>query len=315
MIELMIILFALVGFGYLAKQRKWVSVAAVKPLEWLVMNVTVPALIVLSFVNTPLKVEHLSLIGLGVLSMVVSILFYLAVFKVLIPDREMYGTAVPLAFFSNAGFMGVPIMQSLFGAEGVSLALPFQLFSHGPLWLFLVGGILFAYFGEKGKKRNWGRIVLNVVLSPAVLAVFAGIGMFFLMQSSVVMTNFGRMFEVIVKTLEFAAGANTFLVMFLVGLMLSPKQFSRKLVWPLMLVVVANLLVTPLITYLLGGLLALEAMSLSVAAMESAMPMAVLALVLVKEYKLNVEMAEGVLFVSTVASLATLPLVKFLLFG
>lgn len=303
MVWTILTLFLVVGIGFFAKSINLVKENDTELLKKIVLNITLPTAIALSFINTSLEWNHARLIYVGILGTLLAIAIYIAIFKVIFKKDNIFPTAVILAYFSNAGFLGLPIMLSMFGKEGLSLALPYQVSSHSPLLLFTIGALVLAYFGKSNKKKKGSRSLASALINPIVLAAPVGI-----------ILHFFWIPEFIMEVMDITALANTFLIMFVVGLMLDPKKISTKFVWPTVIIVSCTLLLTPAIIYLVGISIGLQGLSLQVSTLESAMPCAVLNLLLIKEYKMNVELGETVFFVSTVLSVVSLPVVNHVFF-
>lgn len=103
------------------------------------------------------------------------------------------------SIYSNCGFMGIPLIQALFGSTGV-----FYLTAYLTVFNFMIwthGIILLS--GERNLKN-----VLKVLYSPVILAIVIGIVMFFLQI---------RLPSVVSKALGFIADLNTPLAMIVSG--------------------------------------------------------------------------------------------------
>lgn len=316
MIFTITVLFLVVGIGYLAKSIKLVKAKHAEILQKIILNITLPVAIVASFMNSNLTLDHTRIMATGIISTIIGLAAIMLFFKLIFKDKKIYGTAVPLAFFSNAGFLGLPIMQKLFGDEGLSLALSFQLSSHGAPLLFTVGAAIFAYYGIKGQGFGIKQVLRKVFLNPIIIAIPIGIilGSVTFPSQIIKTLNLISLPEITAKTIEVISSANIFLIMFTVGLLLTPKRISKKFLMPTIIIVFTTLVAIPLLTFFLGKFLLNGGISHQIATLESAMPTAVLIVLLVKQYKLEVELAESVLFASTILSIITLPMLQWWLF-
>ncbi len=292
-----LILFLLVGLGYALKRLRIFGEDESKMLVKLVLRVTLPTVIALSFIHTELAVRHARVVGTGIVSLVLLLGAYYFILRKFIKDRPTLGTALQLAFFSNMGFLGVPVIQQLFGEEGVSYAVLFGQVTSGDLAFFTVGIMICAAFSPLDHGKSKKELFLQSLKMPVVLAIPLGI-----------LLHFVPLPKFILDTAQLVAKANPFLIMFAVGLMLTPEKFSKKLIFPTLALCIVTLLIDPVIVYGLGKAFALGGLALKVAVLQMAMPSAVLIVVMAKEYKLNVELSESVLVASTILSLATLPM-------
>lgn len=292
-----LILFLLIGLGYALKRLGVFKAEDSGMLVKLVLRVTMPALILTSFLHTEIETKHGGILLTAAVTTTILLTVWYFIFRLTIKDKVTRGTALLLAFFSNMGFMGIPFIEQLFGTEGVSYAVLFGQLSSSDFLFFTVGIMICAAHSPLEHGKDIWQILKDVLRTPVVLAIPVGI-----------ILHFTGVPALVERIIAIAGGANTFLIMFAVGLMLAPEKFSRKLVIPTFLLSGATLVIYPFVVWIIGSLVGLADISLKIAVLQAGMPAAVLIAVLAKEYKLNVELAESVLVMSTLLSMMTLPL-------
>lgn len=116
-----LVMFAVMGLGCLLAKLGMLSPTTTRELGSLLLNVVFPVVIVRSFwgMYTPERLEHLmftmvlSALALGLAMLIARLVF----------PRD--GVLEFSAAFSNAGFIGIPLVQAAFGAEAVFFIAPF----------------------------------------------------------------------------------------------------------------------------------------------------------------------------------------------
>lgn len=270
----------------------------------IVVFVTMPVVIACTFIQHPLDRAHIFLIFFGIISMIVILP---VLYILLLPYKKtpsFLGTALNLSFFSNSGYLGIPIIEGIFGSAGLAVSLPFQLFSHGVVGVFTFGLFIIDFFRQKENNTVWLKMknALNEMLHvPVFWSMFAGVILSYAISPQAINYFYHSISQI-----------NTALIVFAVGAMLRWEQFSYKLIVPTIYITMLSLFVTPLLTYFLGKVIGLSDFALQVVTIVAAMPTAVINVILAREYDMATDLAESVFVVSTVLSIITIPLMLFL---
>lgn len=294
--EMLVILFA-IACGYGANRLGILGGETDKKISRLLLNITMPCMIV-GAVCTGDELPEASVV-LGVLK--VALVFYLMEFAFsLIVPRLLGGTAGQRGvwrytlMFPNVAFIGYPVAVALFGPEAlfyaVILVMPFNLMSYtlGPLMLT----------GER-------RFSLRRMLSPCVIAA--------ILSLTLALARL-RPPAVVGESLEFLGSITVPLSLLLVGSLLAGLPmgalFSSARLWILTAV---RLLVMPAVLCPILRCLGTETMVLGIAVTQMAMPTAVNGSMLCMEYGGDTECMAQITFVSTLASIVTIPVVAAVL--
>ena len=122
--EVMIVLFAIVVVGYVAGKRGYMGGDFDRRLSSLVIDVTSPALILSSTMGGTLPDRRLILPLLGISLITYTLLAGVALFlpPLFTRKKEQWGTVGFALMFGNVGFIGYPIVDSMFGHEAVFYA-------------------------------------------------------------------------------------------------------------------------------------------------------------------------------------------------
>ena len=120
----MIILFILVIIGYYLSKKKMMDADFDRKLSGLVINVTCPSLILSSVMGDTLpdkeKILPLLVVGFATYVILIGLAFLLPRYlPVKSSDRGIYSFMLA---FGNVGFIGYPIVASIFGASAVFYA-------------------------------------------------------------------------------------------------------------------------------------------------------------------------------------------------
>ena len=131
-LEVMVILFIIVVLGYALCKLGYMGDKFDQKLSSIVIDVTCPALILSSVMGTELPDRSLilPLLGVGFLTYVVLLVFGFWVPRFVSKDRDEQGMIGFALMFANVGFIGYPIVSSIFGPKAVFLCRPAEYAQH-----------------------------------------------------------------------------------------------------------------------------------------------------------------------------------------
>ena len=124
MFEVMLTLFAIVVVGYVAGKLGYMGGTFDKRLSKLVIDITCPALILSSAMTGQLPDRRLilPLLGISVITYAVLAGVALVLPRHLTDDKDEEGVVGFALMFGNVGFMGYPVVASIFGHEAIFYA-------------------------------------------------------------------------------------------------------------------------------------------------------------------------------------------------
>ncbi|HMM06860.1 MAG TPA: AEC family transporter [Clostridiales bacterium] len=297
-IEQIFMLFLIAAAGYLGFRTKILNAEGNKAISRLVIYLTLPALILSSVAEVPQDIAKsavLLLLGASFFTYALLGAVSLAVPRLLRADRSDYGVYHFMTIFGNVGFMGFPVLSALFGEKALFLAAIFNLPMN--LFCFSVGILMIAPKGTKLK--------FTTILNPTVVASVAALLLYLLPLSLPTVLNDG---------LSLLGSATIPLAMILIGSSLAQLPFRE--VWnipKLYLLSLIKLILCPLLIYYVLNLFIDDSLLLGIATVLTAMPVATNATMLCIEYNGNELLASRGVFISTVLSLLTIPLIIFIL--
>lgn len=161
-----LMMFSLIIIGFAIYRKKWINEVGSIQLSNLLLKVTTPLIIITSF-HTEFSIERLKGIGIGFfLSILISILGFIIAAILFKKEQRIEQFAVG---FSNAGFIGLPIVLGLFGSEAVLYLSSYIVTLNLLSWTYGV-------FLLTGKKDS---ITLKTALvNPASIGLFFGFLLF-----------------------------------------------------------------------------------------------------------------------------------------
>ncbi len=296
-VNLMIELFLILLLGYGIAKLDIIDSFTNRKLSSLVVNVAMPALVFSSAVQNvdqgDLK-EVLIYLLFGFLFYGMMILLAWILTRCMGTPDNQRGTYQFMLIFSNCSFMGYPVLEAIFGSRAIFLGaifnLPFNLLA------FTYGIFLISKDGEKAAGFQPKKLI-NPGIIASVLAVLV-----FAVHLSLP--------QVITQTFAAVGNLTTPLSMLVLGASLS--EVKRKEIWTEIRVypmTVFRLLLLPAITFLLMRLLTDNETLLGIATMTAAMPVASMTVMLSNQYKGNTKLAAIGVFISTLVSVITIPIV------
>lgn len=295
--EMLVLLFAIAA-GFLANRMGILGGGTDKKISRLLLAITLPSMILGSVCTG----EALPEAGVVLGTLGVAAVFYLLEFAFVLAAPPLLGGTpgqkgvwrYTLAF-PNVAFIGYPVVSALFGPEAlfyaVILVLPFNLmtFTLGPLML-------------TGAKRFSLRQMFSPCVAASILALVLALGRL-------------RPPAMIGEALEFVGGVTVPLSLLFVGSLLAGLPLGRMLASPRLWILTAvRLLALPSVLCFLLRWMGTDPLILGVAVTQMAMPAAVNGSLLCMEYGGDAECMAQITFVSTLASIVTIPIIAALLF-
>lgn len=294
----LLILFILLLIGYVGRKLNVFDGKVTKGLASILIKISLPALII-SSMQSPFSSELLAQSGqiLAFSFLVYGGSFLLALWipKLLRANPDEVGVFRFIIMFSNVGFMGYPVLEVIFGPEalfyGAIYNLPFNFL------IFTVGIILLRAGRREQDSMNW-----KIFINPGAIAVCIG---FILFTFSL------HLPEAVAGAVDMMGSTTTPLSMIIVGALLfniRVRQIFGN--WRIYVVCAVRLFIIPLIVFLILRLFYNDTLMIGVPVIIAAMPAAANTAILAEEYKANGELASQGVFISTLVSIISIPIVS-----
>lgn len=288
-----IVLFLLIGVGFLCGKCHVFGERAAKGITDLVLLFVTPCVIIQSF-QRDRDPQLLTNLGIMVLiTIVVHILSILLVTLVFRQKDEARRRVLRFgAVFSNCGYMALPLQQAVLGTEGVFYGAAYVALFNVFVWSWG----LFEMSGDK-KSLSARKLILN----PGLIGVVIGLGLFL---ASV------KLPEVVLSPISHLAALNTPLPMLVVGYHLACSPLSGVFKDKAGLLAMGlRLVVIPLLT--LGGLYlcGVRGVMLSAVTIATSAPVAAVTTMFATKYGREVSLSVNMVSLSTLLSVVTMPLI------
>ena len=291
-------LFLIILVGVYAAKKIIITKEINKGLTNILLKITLPCLVVSSFIFDLSDELKDNIIRCFIYSPLVLIISIVISYILLIPIKGEKKIIIQFAnVFSNCGFIGFPIVFSIYGNEGVIYASIFNLFFTAFLWTY--GVIL---FNGKMKREDIKKVLLN----PAIVAVFIGL---------IIMIFGFDIPSVLSSTLDLVGNMTSPLSMIIVGVILgNAKIISYLKDKTIYYSAFLKLIIMPCILILISRLLKDTSLVIKTLIIVTAMPAAAMTSILAESFDKESEYSAVIVFITTLFSVITFPiLLNFIL--
>lgn len=295
-------LFLLTACGFFARKKGIIDDVASKRLSTLIIKIGQPMMIVSALVEAEFSMEYLTdgliIVGLGMVlhALMAAMAFFLCKGFRDLDERKI--TEFSLVF-TNAGFIGFPIMEALFGSYGLFLASFYVISFHLFIWSW---GIAILARKRPDIKLTVKKIFINLGSVPCLIGVL-------LYMAVIPFPNF-VIPAFLSKFMMYLSNLCTPISVLITGALLAtrtPKQIfgSGKIYY----FSAMKLVVIPLVVCVIGKLIGLPSDMVLFATVEAALPAAASITMFSEMYGLNAGYASQTVGTSSLLSVGTLPLV------
>lgn len=297
-----VILFILMITGYYIRKKGIISDIFTKDLSCVILNITLPALIITSMNRgfSPDIMQNLAyIIGLGIVVygfLIIIAMIFARSLKIPQPSNGIYKFMI---LFPNIGFMGFPILMSIYGEIGVFYGAAYNVVFNIFMWTH---GIALVNnennsTGIKGK--------LKFIVNPGIISIAIGLILFIFSL---------KLPYVIYTSLKYLGDTTTPLAMIVAGSLLVDADAksvikNKKLLFTTFM----RLIIIPLC--IIVGLWKINIPDIvkGVLVVLNAMPVAANAAIFAKIYDSDYKLASEGIFITTLLSIITIPLITSLL--
>lgn len=298
LLQQMAVLFIVLILGYILNRVKALPPTANQVLSKVLLNVCMPATILGSIMGKEITLSgSTALIFAGITFLTYAIYFAVvwAVPRLLRSPRENIGVYRFMGIFGNVGFMGFAISEAVFGgAAAFHVTIVNVVFM---LLNFTLG--LMMLTGGKGKVDP--RLFLNAPLVAGLVTV-----LLFIVRIP--------MPVVVMDTVTMLSRLTTPLGMLIIGSTLATMPLKDVFNdWRVYVMVAFKLLILPVAVWVVLRLLRVDPFLTGVSVLMAGMPVATNITVLSTIYGGNEKLGSKSVFISTLLSVATIPLMVYLL--
>lgn len=303
MFEVMMTLFVLVVVGYIAGKLGYLGGDFDRQLSRLVINITCPALILSSAMTGELP-DRQFILPLLLISTITYILLAGAGFlfpRYLTHNKNDQGPIGFALMFGNVGFMGYPVVASIFGHEAVFYAAVLNVVN--TFAVFTIGTILITGKNDVESKRFEKKVLYSTPMLAAYLTM------------AIVALQIDNIPMAISQPLTMLGNITVPAALLIIGSSMSHLSFRTMLGnHTVYATTLFRLAILPVGIHFLMGALGFSPFVVNINTLVIAMPVATYGTILCLKYEKDTTMITEVTFITTLLSMITIPLLVTFLF-
>lgn len=271
-------------------------------LTAIVTNLTWPCLVI-DAMQIPFSIKVLKSCGyIAVIMLIIfaaAFLISLLLVRVTKMDKRHSYLFIFMIIVANTGFMGIPLINALYGGKATFYASVVEMVSD--IFIFTLGIMLIQM--AAGKKLS---VNPKEFLTPGIFGVLIG---FLLFLFNVSLPGF------LGESISIVGSATTPITMVVIGMQIGRMKvkdvFSGGIIYVLSFV---KLIIIPVLAYVIFYLILRDtSLMANVVIMDFAMPVGMCAAIFAQQYGADYEFASRGVLVSTLFSIATIPIFTILL--
>ena len=299
-LEVMVMLFTMVILGYAACKLGYMGDKFDKKLSSIVVDITCPLLVLSSVMGDemPDRSLILPLVGVGFLTYIILLVFGFWVPRFISKNHDDQGMIGFSLMFANVGFIGDPILASIFGPNAVFYA---ALLNVPNTFFIFTAGVMLVKGEYSIRQFN-----PKVLLSPALIGAFI----------AALLVAFGvHTPEMIARPITMVGNITVPAALMIIGSSMarlplreiigSGKVYATSFL---------RLVIVPLSVYFLFRLCGVNTLINNINTVVIAMPVASFGTMFCMKYGRNPSLMTEATFITTLFSIITIPLIT-LLFG
>lgn len=299
-LEVMVMLFTMVILGYAACKLGYMGDKFDKKLSSIVVDITCPLLVLSSVMGDemPDRSLILPLVGVGFLTYIILLVFGFWVPRFISKNHDDQGMIGFSLMFANVGFIGYPIVASIFGSKAVFYA---ALLNVPNTFFIFTAGVMLVKGEYSIRQFN-----PKVLLSPALIGAFI----------AALLVAFGvHTPEMIARPITMVGNITVPAALMIIGSSMarlplreiigSGKVYATSFL---------RLVIVPLSVYFLFRLCGVNTLINNINTLVIAMPVASFGTMFCMKYGRNPSLMTEATFITTLFSIITIPLIT-LLFG
>ena len=297
-LQVMVVLFIIVVLGYALCKLGYMGEDFDRKLSSIVVDVTCPLLILSSVMgeSLPDRTLILPLLGVGFLTYVLLLVFGFFVPRLIAADRDDQGMIGFALMFANVGFIGYPIVSSIFGAKAVFYA---ALLNMPNTFFIFTAGVMLVKGEYSVRKLNF-----KLLFSPAMIAAFVAA----LLVALDVHTP-----EIVARPVTMVGNITVPAALMIIGSSMARLPLHDIIGSPKVYVAsVVRLGVVPLSLYFLFKVCGVSDIVNEINTVVIAMPVASFGTMFCMKYGRNPALMTEMTFITTVGSIFTIPLITML---
>lgn len=297
-LEVMVVLFIIVILGYVACKLGYMGDKFDKKLSSIVVDITCPLLVLSSVMGDELpdRTLILPLLGVGFLTYILLLVFGFWVPRLITKNHDDQGMIGFALMFANVGFIGYPIVSSIFGPHAVFYAALLNM--PNTFFIFTAGVMLIK--GEYSLKQ----FNPKVLVSPAMLGAFL---------AAIIVALGIHTPDIIARPVTMVGNITVPAALMIIGSSMA-KLPIREIIGSSKVYITAllRLTIVPLSIYFLFKACGVSDLVNNINTVVIAMPVASFGTMFCLKYGRNPSLITETTFITTLGSIITIPLITLL---
>ena len=294
-LEVMVVLFIIVILGYVACKLGYMGDKFDKKLSSIVVDITCPLLVLSSVMgdDLPDRTLILPLLGVGFLTYIILLVFGFWVPRLISKNHDDQGMIGFALMFANVGFIGYPIVSSIFGPHAVFYAALLNM--PNTFFIFTAGVMLIK--GEYSLKQ----FNPKVLVSPAMLGAFL---------AAIIVALGIHTPDIIARPVTMVGNITVPAALMIIGSSMAKLPVREIIGSPKVYITsILRLVAVPLSVYFLFKLCGVNEMVNNINTVVIAMPVASFGTMFCLKYGRNPSLITETTFITTLGSIITIPLI------
>jgi len=298
LINQIVLMFCLMLVGVLINKLEFMHSQTSSDLTNVLLYIVSPCLIINAF-EQPYSGSRIKQFVLAIIAVFILYIVEIIAVKVIfgrLKNKNLRRIAQYGSIYSNAGFMGIPLISSLFGSEGVFFAVvslaAFNIFS------WTQGVSLFKdNDNDEVEKTDWRQVLLN----PNIIAIFIGVIIFVFSIKIPSTPN---------QVIKYIGSVNTPLSMIVIGNSLANIKFTKDMLnREIGLTILLRNIIFPIIGIVILKLVGVTGIAFYTSLVMAACPVAGLVVLFTLQVGDDTAPAISAMSLSTILSLITIPMI------
>ena len=295
----MLMMVLMMGVGFVAGKTKVMTDESNHSLSVIINKITMPCMVLYSALNNEHALSNapvMELVGLALGSYVLLIALSKLFTLVVRPEKEHRGLYEFILIFANQGFIGLPVISAVYGTSAV-----FYL----SIFIIVFFLVLYSYGTCLIQEIPMKNVDFRQMLTPMMIASVLGLVLYLcnVRLPALVTDTIGSLSQVSTPGAMLMTGAALTRIP-IKGIFRNAKLFLAS---------AAKLFLAPIAINLVFRLFIKDEMMLGIVTLAAAMPVASNLSLLAAQYGKDEELAATAVFLTTVCSAVTIPLVAMLL--
>ncbi len=291
------VMFLIIVVGFICHKIKFIEQDFNRKLSDLVLMLINPLVIFISYQRS-YEPKLLTGLLISLVMAVVTHLLAVIIGMLVVPKRRGKADNAIERFaviYSNCGFIGIPLVNGIFGAEGV-----FYLTAYMTIFNLVVWTHGIVIMTGKADAKSLGK----AVLSPSIIATVTGF-IFFMLRINLP--------DIVKEGFTYLADMNTPLAMLVAGVTIAQTDITKLFIKPrIYYITFFKLLFIPVLMLFIFQMFGIPKLVLLTSVLAAACPTAVTVNLFSIRYEKNYLYASELFAVTTILSVVTIPIVMII---